>query len=267
VATLQTAHQRQVDELQSQQGVIEAQLNEHIGKLKQEIKIASDTIAAHEAALATLGREAQANQKLVGEKSEQLSELEAAKDAQIAKLAAQSRVERGDLTATYEDAIQELRKQCDVHRSDLERLARELAASEAKNRKAKLAIVNLKREKMQLETDLARANTKSERDIQVNQAMMKDVSLTAESAANQKMKKAKAKFDDEKRRIFSIAADEFRTFFDAGEHIDERSYRRLLTRVKTEMQRLEDSDLAVRRLVGAAPNQPTNDAVARFVIT
>jgi chromosome segregation ATPase len=170
---------------------------------------------------------------------------------------------KGGLDSTYADAIQELRKQCDVHRKDLERLTRELAALEAKNRKAKTAIVNLKREKMQLETDLTRANAKSERYIQVNQAVMKDVSLTAKLAANQKMKKAKAKFDDEKKRIFSLAVDEFRTFFNASEHIDERSDRRLLTRVKTEMQRLEDSDLAMRRLVGATPNQATNDAVAR----
>jgi chromosome segregation ATPase len=269
-ATLQSVHQSQVDELQSQRGVVEAQLNEHIAQLNGQIKIASETIAAHEAALARLEKEAQANQKLAREKSEQLDEqlgqLESAKDAQIAKLAAQSRAEKDGLTASYEAAVQELRKQCELHRGDLERLAQELAASEAKNRKARTAIVNLKRERMQLENDLANANGKQERDIQVNQAMMKDARLTAQSAASQKMRSAKAKFDDEKRRIFSLAADEFRTFFNAGQQIDERSYRILLARVKAEMKRLADSDLVVRRLVGAAPNQTTHDAVARLVI-
>jgi chromosome segregation ATPase len=181
-------------------------------------------------------------------------------------LAAQSRAEKEGLTASYEAAVQELRKQCELHRGDLERLAQELAASEAKTRKARTAIVNLKRERLQLENDLANANGKHERDIQVNQAMMKDAKLTAQSAASQKMRSAKAKFDDEKRRIFSLAADEFRTFFNACQQIDERSYRILLARVKAEMKRLADSDLVVRRLVGAAPNQTTHDAVARLVI-
>jgi hypothetical protein len=67
-----------------------------------------------------------------------------------------------------------------------------------------------------------------------------------------------------KQKIFEFAAEQFRSFFTAAEPLNEASYRQLLTHVKAEYARLQNSDLAIRRLVGAAPKQSTVDAVAHM---
>jgi chromosome segregation ATPase len=166
---------------------------------------------------------------------------------------------------SFEAAIAELTKQCEGHRKDLEILSRELAQAEARNRKGKAAILALKKERLQLQGELESLTQKAQRDAEVGRAVVKNAELTAHSRVTQKLQDAKSQYEGEKRRIYSIAADEFRTFFNAADAIDERSYRQLLQRVKGELRRLSDTDVVVRRLVGAAPKQSTDDAVAHLL--
>jgi hypothetical protein len=84
--------------------------------------------------------------------------------------------------------------------------------------------------------------------------MMKNVAVTAESNAVQKIQEATAKFENEKRRLFSLAADKFISYFNVSATIDERAYQTLLRKVKSDLKRLSQSESVVRRLVGPDPD-------------
>jgi hypothetical protein len=50
------------------------------------------------------------------------------------------------------------------------------------------------------------------------------------------------------------------------EEIDQRSFKRVVSQARDELDRLAASDWAIRRLVEAADHQTTEDAVARLVL-
>jgi hypothetical protein len=127
----------------------------------------------------------------------------------------------------------------------------------------------------QAEAQLARAEARALR--QENKALQGDILALAaegrdptgrdrEAALKEQLHRAKVRHEKEKQRIFAMAADTFIALVEAAEPIDEASYRRLLARVQCQLAKLSQADLAVRRLVGAAPDQPTEDAVTRRIV-
>jgi chromosome segregation ATPase len=264
-ASLTRDHQSTLDRLQADHSQLEVQLNEHVTALTGQLTTAAETIEDGEATISKLQKQLQALQRSLDEKSEQFSDIQQAKTNEIRQLIASAKSEKEILTQSFETTLAELTKQCEGHRSDLASISRDLAESDAANRKAKAVILALKRERLQLQTNFEALTTKSQRDTEVTRAMIRSAELTAESTATQKLQDAKAQYENEKRRIFSIAADEFRGYFNAADSIDERSFRQLLAKVKGELRRLSETDVVVRRLVGAAPKQSTDDAVARLI--
>jgi hypothetical protein len=107
----------------------------------------------------------------------------------------------------------------------------------------------LKREKIKLQNEFDALREASERNRQVAKAIGKSAELAAQPALAQELQDARAAFENEKRRLFSDAVDEFRTYLNASEALDKR---------------LTDSEAVVGRLVGAAPGQPIDDAGAQF---
>jgi chromosome segregation ATPase len=260
---LKSDHERLVDNLQSEHSAVQQQLRQNIEELNQQLEMASETIAANEAAISKFQTLVHSNQQIVSEKSEEIAELERQRTAEVSRLTAQNKAEKANLVQSYESALAELKNQCDAHRSDLERVSRDLSQAESRIRKQQAVLIGLKKEKMKLQNEMQELTDKTERDTQVNQAMLKSATLTAESNAAQRLQEAKSKFEGEKRRIFSVAAEEFRTYFNAADCIDERSYRTLLAKVRNDLKRLSEADAVVRRLVGAAPRQTTDEAVAQ----
>jgi chromosome segregation ATPase len=245
---------------------LQQQLSDQITRLTAQLENAGDTIAANEASILRLQKANHASQKAINEKTDQFTALQTVKDAEIDSIIAQSRKEKDNLAQSYEKVIEELKGQCDAHRADLEKVSQDLSESDARIRQAKASILSLRREKLKLETEIKALTEKSEREAQVGAVALKSAQLNAEAAASQKLQELRTKSETEKRRLFSIAGDEFRAFFDAAVPIDERSYRGLLLRVKTELKRLTDSEAVVKRLVGAGPKQTIDDAVAQLVI-
>jgi chromosome segregation ATPase len=257
--------QNLIDHLRSDHSEVEIQLNEHISRLNQQITTAANTIAENEKNIAKLQKQIHANNRVIAEKSEQLTQREESKNAEIIDITARARLEKEGLVQSYETAFAELTKQCNGHRKDLETVSRELAESESRNQKAKSLIIALKHERLQLQNEVESLTSKAQRDAEVSRAMIRNAELTAHSTATHKLHDAKACFENEKRRLFSLAADEFRTFFNAADSIDERSYRLLLGRVKSELKRLSESDGVIRRLIGVGPRQSTDQAVAHLI--
>jgi hypothetical protein len=64
----------------------------------------------------------------------------------------------------------------------------------------------------------------------------------------------------------AFAADHFRQFLNIEEAIDEDAFKRLIVRVRDELQKLASADLAIRRVVRAHSGQRTEDAVSQVLV-
>jgi chromosome segregation ATPase len=262
---IKTDHERYVQSIHHDNSQIQKKYNEQIEKLKAEVLAVRDTNAANERAITKLEKLVGVHQNTIHEKNEQIKTLEREKSTQLKQSALCHKTEKEDLTQTYETALADLRQQCDANRQELETVSRQLEASEERLRKCARVMSTLKRENGKLLSDIAILRETNDRSLQLASAVGKSTELAAQASMTQKLQEVKTTFEIEKRRLFSVAADEFRTYFNAAETLDERSYRQLLAKVKSELKRLGESDAGVRRLVGAAPGQATDDAIAQFM--
>jgi hypothetical protein len=87
---------------------------------------------------------------------------------------------------------------------------------------AQTLILALKHESLQMRNEVESLTSKAQLDAEVSRAMIRDAELTAQSTTTCKLCDAKACFENEKRRLFSLATD----------LIDELSYRQLLRHMK-----------------------------------
>ena len=260
------AHEKSIAAVRGECGVVEARLNEHIERLNNELAKAAGVIDEYESNLSKMKKGIQAAQKIIEEKESQITELNDTKDRENKRLQSQYASEKSHLVENYEKALEELRQQCDAHRNDLEKVSFELSESKKLNAEAKKSLLSLKREKARLDNELTKLQDRLERERSLSRAAVKNAQLTADTTVAQKVQETKDKLEAEKRRIFTFAADEFRTFFNAADAIDERSFRTLMNKVSYELKRLSESDARIRQLTGAAPRQATDDAVAQIAM-
>jgi chromosome segregation ATPase len=198
VAVLKSDHERIVGSLEQGKLAQQQELNDHINRLKEQLAAASETIWAQEGTIVKLQRMVRHTHELVTEKAEQVAEVEKAKAAELCQQAAQNKAEREPLVEDYEAALSELKQQNDVHRCDFENVSQELLEAEKQLRRQQTMIIGLKRSQNELQKRLEGLIEESERAVQVGEAMMKNVSVTAELKAVQKIQEATAKFENEK---------------------------------------------------------------------
>ncbi|KAK8887540.1 hypothetical protein M9Y10_038589 [Tritrichomonas musculus] len=174
--------------------------------------------------------------------------------------------EKTHITETYESAIEQLKNQCEAHRSDVERMAKVVAEHEQKVNSCKMESYQAKKEMRRMEMELSQNNEKIERERKLLETSFAAKRIAIESDFTMKLNNERAKFEAEKRRICGYGAEAFKAFFNPNVEIDEKSYRGVIEQAKEELTRLAYSDAAVRRLVGARDNQTTDDAVAQLLL-
>lgn len=205
------------------------------------------------------------NQQEIREKEKKIIELSNEKDLVTNSIENKYKKEKEQLIKTYEKTVSEIKRQCENHRKDFEKVSSDLSICEKKNKCAKQSIVTLKKEKMRLENEIKAIYDQVKRDRQINEADTNNKIFSTEASFSRKLQDYKNKCENEKKRIFSYAANEFRQFFNPSETMDEKSFRSLMSRIRKEYDRLYTSDTNVRRLTGAGPHQPTEEAVAHLL--
>ena len=145
------AQEKNMQTVRGEYGAVELRLNEHIERLNNELGKAAGVIDEYESNLAKMKKGIQAAQKIIEEKESQITELQDSKERENRHLQSQYATEKSHLVENYESALEELRQQCDAHRSDLEKVSYELSESKKLNCQAKKSLCSLKREKARSE--------------------------------------------------------------------------------------------------------------------
>lgn len=262
---LQDEHQHALDSITKQHSVEQLQLQSQINKMKGENANAQKILADHEASFNKMKKVMENNQRDLQACKEEFDIYKQEKDAEIECLVHKYEKEKKHLIKTYGNAISEITKKCEDQRQDYSQLSQELKAEKEKSQQIINSAAKIKRENQKLEGTIKILEEQIQRDQSLAEASIKNQILSIETEYNQQLNDAKAKIESEKRRIISYAIEEFRNYCGSSKNFDERTYRSLLCKVKQELEQLSQSDANIRRMTGAYPRQPTEQAVAKYL--
>lgn len=237
-----------------------------IEHLTTELQKANATITEADAKIQKQCRVIQTQKQAINEKDSEYAMLKQQTDISHRKVTEISALEKKQLIESYERTIAEMKQQCDKFRADVNVLTQQSNKREKQHKDTKLEVNQLKREISRLEKEIKAKEEESEREKKISESALRSATMNAEAQFTAKLSEHRMKWESEKRRILAYAADELRQFFNASEAIDEHSFRSLIGKVKEELGKLQRSDAAIRRMVGASGRQSTDDAVAQLVL-
>lgn len=234
--------------------------NAEIKSLKAQVQEHQKTINGLKSQIQTLTNDKRLLQDEIAEGKRQVEEV----DRQAAQ---RLEAEKRNIIQSYDVAIDELKEQCNKHRKDVERMAAEASEYELRIASCNNDIAVVKKEKRKLENDLVSMKGQLEREKKLMETKIRAEKVQAESNYNSKLEEQKARAEAEKRKLFALGAEAFRNFFNPNEQIDERSFKSLLEKVRNTIVQLQKSDADIRRMLGAAETQTTQDAVAQLMMS
>ncbi|OHT00302.1 hypothetical protein TRFO_07956 [Tritrichomonas foetus] len=260
-------HEDEMQNWQNEKSKLENQIQELVKiNTDKELEVKS-AISEHERIIERLKKTIHAQKATISEKDEEITRIKQSSEDSINELTSKAEKEKKQLIKSYEKAVQDITDQCNVHRNDVEKMARVLAETEKKLKHTKSNLMQVKRDNLKITSDLQTQKEQNDRDKKLSESTSKTAILNAETNYNTRLDEQKAKFENDKRRIYAFVADTFKQFFNPHENIDERSFKAIVTRTRDELASLIASDLAIRRLVGAASHQKTDDAVAQVLMS
>lgn len=175
--------------------------------------------------------------------------------------------EINELKAQYEKIIDEIKQK----NKELKRIFEETKAAqnEVNNQNRNLSSANsqLAAENQQLKSDIQTLQEEIKREKQLNDAKMKAVNLSNETQRLLDVENAKSKFDEEKRNLFEFVALSFHHLFDAREELNNETFKLLIEKASTELQKYIRQDAAIRRLLGIKAYESPEEAISRILLS
>lgn len=263
--SLRDEHQSIIDDMTKRFLSEKVQLNGQIEKIKNERKKAKMALSDTESSCDRMKVLIDKHHEEIKKQEEELESFKKAKEEEINHLNEKFTNEKKELTKTFENAINEIKTQCEKQRSEFSELSQKLESKTVKYQKSLDALSQLKREKQKLEKEVRTLEDQINLEKVISDASLKNQIMSVESKCAQQIHEANSKVESEKRRIISFAVDEFRSFSNSSKSLDERSFRSLLTKIRTELDKYSKSDLNIRRMTGAQPYQSTEEAVAKLL--
>jgi chromosome segregation ATPase len=259
-------YESQLQACREAQDVLEARLREEIRQQQQQYTQCAESLSESTSSMRILKKAIRAQKDTIAERDHTIALLKREFSEAERLLVDRAESEKAHITETFKQAQAELQKQCDGHRSDIQRLAEELAGSERRLKDGKAQILELRREVQRLEKDAHSLDDQMEREKRLHEAALRAAALGAESESAARLNEQKAHTENEKRRILAYVAEAFKQFFNPQEVIDETAFRHVVLRARDELAALVDLNQAVRRIVRASAHQKTEDAVAQAVM-
>lgn len=239
---------------------------DHNNELQSELSAASQNAAELSDQCNKLKKALNVQKQLLADREQTIADLKANTKKESDSTANRHELEKKQIIESYEKAVREITAQCEAHRGDVEKLSVALATTDKKLKQSQASTLKAKRMKVRAETEIKALEEQLDREKKLSQSALKNAAIANESDTSEKVNQVKAKAEEDKRKLISIAAQEFSQFFNAGDQIDERSFKTLIGKAKDEINRLTKMDTAIRRLVGASGKQATDDAVAQALI-
>ena len=241
---------------------LKEELSNTISQLNEITMEMKETDSQYEKCKELLVKEKKINQELKN-KIENLQEEIKNKDTNCMVLL---KDEKQQLNESFERTFDQLRRQCEMCRLDVQKLTQSLADSEELNKRLKIQCAQLSAEKNKIIEELHSFEAANIRQQKIFESTLKTKVLSLDADYNKKYEEIKSQNELNLRKIFSYVADSFRTYFNPCIQIDEKSFRLVIENVKQELKRLSDTERTIRGMLGTSESQTTEDAVAQLLL-
>jgi len=266
-AKLKEYHEDKENQMVNEHSQLLTEKNSHINHLNNEIGQMNATLQEKENQILKLNAALSDHNSTIKNLESELSKTQDFMTESIEKLKERSQTEKDQLQNTYSDALQELSKQCEEHRQDVQRLASALTESENKYSSVQESLNKSFKEKKKLIQDMKLLQDQIDRERKLMEATSKTKIISIESSLNSKLETLRTKSESEKRSIFGLIAEEFHDFYNPTEKIDDKSFRRVIRSTKERLQQLNSSNESIRRMLSVKEEQTTEDAVAQMLLS
>jgi hypothetical protein len=125
----------------------------------------------------------------------------------------------------------------------------------------------LERELEQTVRQLETTKEENSREKQLLETKTKAAGIRLEMRCQAEIEDLKANFEDEKRKMFGLVAEHFANFFDARHSFDSQSYRQVIEKASSEIEKLKEADAAVRRLLCLSNDESTENAISKLLLS
>jgi DNA repair exonuclease SbcCD ATPase subunit len=261
--TTESNHQTRYQEFLSERTKIENDLRDDIQRAACRYNDMLLEIEGKEEMITNLKRKIRSQKAAIADRDLQMQRVQEEAAQILSSQTEKLQTEKATMKDDYDRSLAEMQSLCDKQRTDFQHIQAQLVKSEKFTKQLQHKIANKRQTIDGLKQDLAIKTEQLEREKRLSDASARTKILAAESSFAQQLDELKGKFECEKRRLMSFAADHFRLFLNIEEGIDEEAFKRMILKVKDQITRLETSDMVVRRLVGADQGQRTEDAVVQ----
>ena len=234
--------------------------NEQIRQLRSNVSNSENEIQKQRQLINNLKSTQQQREHEISELQRSLQEHESVAQERL-------EAEKKNITETFENAVHELREQCEKHRNDVQKMAAQVSATELKYAESQQEINQVRKEKRKMETEVSSMKNQLERERKLMESTIRAQKVQSEANYTSRLEDQRNKFETERRRLLALGTEAFRNFFNPSDTIDERSFRGVLDKARDTITRLSNSDLTIRRMLGAAEQQTTQDAVAQLLMS
>jgi chromosome segregation ATPase len=253
---MQTEHAhelaRAAEDLEAKSAQIEEYSN-YIQKLEIEI-------SEHKKLASQLADELEAKREENQKIAAKLDEANAGWNARIEETASSVQDQYETLLNSVKQKNQELRTLCS-------KTNQSMLDTERHNRELIRRIGALERSIEQTTQQLATTKEQLARDKQLFETKAKADEMRTEMKCHAEIEKLKSSFDDELRRLFAIVGRQFPHLLDVRDTLDERAFKSVVEKAGAEIVKLRDNDAALRRLLCLSPNESTEDAVSKLLLS
>ena len=175
--------------------------------------------------------------------------------------------EKENFTQILNKTIEQYKNKNESLRILLDKATAALSESDMKNHDLAAANNQLNLDKQQLLARIETQKQEIEREKQLSESKLKAMQLAVDVQNQSAIETETAKFDREKRQIYTDIANSFKQFYDARQKLDEVALKNLLEKVSQELNRLIYQEASLKTLLGVKQGDRLEDAVSKLFMT
>ncbi|OHT00559.1 hypothetical protein TRFO_07882 [Tritrichomonas foetus] len=238
--------------------LIDLQLkNDSINSLSQQIKKNQESLDKWKKTAKMLKKNCELQQRKMEEMSSSFSESQQLANEKSTK-------EKDALQSQLQATIEQYKNKNASLRQLLDKATEALTESDMKNREITSANNQLNSEKKHLLGQIEALKQEIVREKQLAETKLKAIQLSVDVQSQNKIEFELAKFDNEKRQIYSDVANAFKIYCDVRSQLDEVSLKNLLDNVSSELNRLSNQEKSLKTLLGIKPNENLEEAISKL---
>ena len=197
----------------------------------------------------------------------QLNKTIMEKDDQFSQMVRQKDREARQIEEKYQEMIEELKTKSSETEEIVASMAKGIEENEAKMRQMtqQISQLNFQLQKSEIKSQSQIDSVERQKKLAI--AQLKAQIMAIETKYSVLADEQKHKWEAEKRSLFCYIAQQFGSFYDAKQSLNEDSFKQIVNKIKLEIERHKKQEKTIRKLIKAKESQATEDALADLVLS